>query len=104
MGLVLFGDHAFDADLIAFDKDGTLFDFSASLRPRFLAAVEQLIANLPGQSVIRAALYRTLGYDSASGAFDARGPFCHGDRRGDRLRGNDGPLPTCGAEPRLERV
>ena len=75
MGLVLFGDHAFDADLIAFDKDGTLFDFSASLRPRFLAAVEQLIANLPGQSVIRAALYRTLGYDSASGAFDARGPF-----------------------------
>jgi phosphoglycolate phosphatase len=75
MGLVQFGDHAFDADLIAFDKDGTLFDFGASLRPRFLAGVERLVASLPGQSVIRAALYRTLGYDPATGAFDERGPF-----------------------------
>ena len=78
MGLVQFGDHTFDADLIAFDKDGTLFDFGASLRPRFLAAVEQLIADVPGRSVIRAALYRTLGYDSATGAFDERGPFATG--------------------------
>ena len=75
MGLVLFGNHAFDADLIAFDKDGTLFDFSASLRPRFLAGVEELLAKLPGNSVIRAALFRTLGYDSATGTFDERGPF-----------------------------
>ena len=75
MGLVLFGNHAFDADLIAFDKDGTLFDFSASLRPRFLAGVEELLAKLPGKSVIRAALFRTLGYNSATGTFDERGPF-----------------------------
>ena len=75
MGLVQFGDHAFDADLIAFDKDGTLFDFCASLRPPFLAGVEELLADLRGKSVIRAALYRTLGYNSATGAFDARGPF-----------------------------
>ena len=75
MGFVKFGCYRFDADLIAFDKDGTLFDFGASLRAPFLAGVERLVANFAGQSIVRAELYRTLGYDSATGSFDARGPF-----------------------------
>lgn len=75
MGLVQFGCHTFDADLIAFDKDGTLFDFGASLRAPFLAGVERLVAVFAGQSKVRAELYRTLGYNSATGMFDARGPF-----------------------------
>ena len=75
MGLVQFGSYTFNADLIAFDKDGTLFDFGASLRAPFLAGVEQLVANFAGRSIVRAELYRTLGYNSATGMFDARAPF-----------------------------
>ena len=75
MGLVQFGCRTFDADLIAFDKDGTLFDFGASLRAPFLAGVERLVAGFAGHSKVRAELYRTLGYNSATGMFDARGPF-----------------------------
>lgn len=75
MGLVQFGSNTFDADLIAFDKDGTLFDFGTSLRAPFLAGVERLAANYAGRSSVRAELYRTLGYNSATGKFDARGPF-----------------------------
>lgn len=75
MGLVQFGSYTFDADLIVFDKDGTLFDFGASLRAPFLAGVERLTANFAGRSNVRAELYRTLGYNSATGMFDARAPF-----------------------------
>ena len=75
MALVQFGCYTFDADLIAFDKDGTLFDFGASLRAPFLAGVERLVAHFADQSNVRAELYRTLGYIPATGTFDARGPF-----------------------------
>ncbi len=75
MSLVRFGDHAFDVKLIAFDKDGTLFDFSASWRPKFLAATERLLMHLPNGADVRSALYGTLGYDPASGSFDGYAPF-----------------------------
>ena len=75
MGHVQFGDHAFDAKLIAFDKDGTLFDFNASWRPVFVAAVERLVSQLPKRAEIRAALYRALGYDAASASFSQQALF-----------------------------
>ena len=75
MGFVYFGDHHFDARLIAFDKDGTLFDFNASWRPRFLEAVDRLLAKISHSDVLRTALCGTLGYNIATGDFDEHGPF-----------------------------
>ena len=75
MCLVQFGCYPFDADLIAFDKDGTLFDFGASLRDPFLAGVGRLLPHFADQSNLQTDLFRTLGYDPATGRFDARGPF-----------------------------
>ena len=75
MGLVYFGDHHFDAKLIAFDKDGTLFDFNASWRPPFLEAVERLLAPFSRRAEMHTALCRTLGFDTATGVFGEHGPF-----------------------------
>ncbi|MYC96872.1 MAG: HAD family hydrolase [Caldilineaceae bacterium SB0661_bin_32] len=75
MGLVHFGEHRFDAKLVAFDKDGTLFDFNASWRRTFLQAVESLLAPLSNRTQIRAALYRALGFDAVAGTFNEDGPF-----------------------------
>ena len=75
MGLVYFGEHCFDASLIAFDKDGTLFDFHASWRPRFLEAAERLLSRLTNQTEMRDALFRTLGYNASDGTFEEDGPF-----------------------------
>ena len=75
MGLVYFGDHHFDARLIAFDKDGTLFDFNASWRPKFLKAVDRLLAQISHSDVLRTVLCSTLGYNMATGVFGEHGPF-----------------------------
>ncbi len=75
MGLVHFGEHRFDAKLIAFDKDGTLFDFNASWRRTFLQAVECLLSPFSNRTEIRAALCRALGFDAVAGAFSEDGPF-----------------------------
>ena len=61
MALVQFGCYTFDADLIAFDKDGTLFDFGASLRAPFLAGVERLVAHFTDQSDVRGRTVPHLG-------------------------------------------
>ncbi|MDE0461803.1 MAG: hypothetical protein OXH93_05325, partial [Caldilineaceae bacterium] len=75
MGLVYFGEHCFDASLIAFDKDGTLFDFHDSWRPRFLEAAERLLSGFPDEIEMQDALFRTLGYDASEGTFGEDGPF-----------------------------
>lgn len=75
MGLVCFGEHCFEASLVAFDKDGTLFSFHASWRPRFLRAVDRLLSELPNRNVLEAELFRTLGYNAADGSFGEDGPF-----------------------------
>ena len=75
MGLVYFGEHCFDASLVAFDKDGTLFDFHASWRPRFLGAADRLLSYFSNQSEMRDALFRTLGYNAGDGTFGEDGPF-----------------------------
>ena len=75
MGLVYFGEHCFDAFLIAFDKDGTLFDFHDSWRPRFLEAAERLLFRFSNQTEMQDALFRTLGYNASEGTFGEDGPF-----------------------------
>lgn len=75
MGLVYFGEHCFDASLVAFDKDGTLFSFHASWRPRFLRAADRLLSHFSNQTEMRDALFRTLGYNAADGTFSEDGPF-----------------------------
>lgn len=75
MGLVHFGEHRFDARLVTFDKDGTLFDFNASWRRTFLQAVESLLSPFSNRTEIRAALCRALGFDAVAGAFNEDGPF-----------------------------
>lgn len=75
MGEIFFGARRFDAKLVAFDKDGTLFDFGASWRPAFLKALDSLLAPFPQPAALRRALCRALGYDAGSGAFSEHGPF-----------------------------
>ncbi|MDE0198830.1 MAG: HAD family hydrolase [Caldilineaceae bacterium] len=75
MGLVYFGEHCFDTSLIAFDKDGTLFDFNASWRPRFLEAAERLLYRFSNRTEMQDALFRTLGYNASDGTFGEDGPF-----------------------------
>lgn len=75
MSEIFFGARRFDAELVAFDKDGTLFDFGASWRPAFLKALDSLLAPFPQPAGLRRALCRALGYDAGSGAFSEHGPF-----------------------------
>lgn len=75
MGVVHFGEHCFDARLVAFDKDGTLFSFHASWRPRFLEAVDRLISQFPNRTEMQAALFRSLGYNASAGTFGEDGTF-----------------------------
>ena len=75
MGTIYFGEHCFDASLVVFDKDGTLFDFHASWRPRFLEAADRLLSLFSNRTEIQAELFRTLGYNAAEGTFGEDGPF-----------------------------
>jgi phosphoglycolate phosphatase len=62
MALVQFGNQPFDADLAAFDKDGTLIDFEFMWGRLATAWVEHLTAQA-GDKELRRELYRSLGYD-----------------------------------------
>ena len=62
MALLRFGDLSFDADLVAFDKDGTLIDFEFMWGRLAVAWVEHLTAET-GDKELQRELYRSLGYD-----------------------------------------
>jgi phosphoglycolate phosphatase len=62
LALLKFGDLSFDADLVAFDKDGTLVDFEFMWGRRVVAWVERLAVDTGNQGLKRD-LYRSLGYD-----------------------------------------
>jgi phosphoglycolate phosphatase len=66
-----FGQVLFDADLVVFDKDGTLIDFSMWGE---LATVwiERLSA---GDSGLARDFYRSIGYDAEARRTDPRGPL-----------------------------
>jgi len=60
--LIRFGSTPFDADLVAFDKDGTLIDFEFMWGRIAMAWVEHLVKDDQGES-LRRDLYRSLGFD-----------------------------------------
>jgi HAD superfamily hydrolase (TIGR01509 family) len=62
MALLKFGDRPFDADLVAFDKDGTLIEFEIMWGRLTIAWVEHLMAESADKG-LRQELYRSIGYD-----------------------------------------
>jgi len=57
------GHLPFRADLVIFDKDGTLIDFEYAWGQQTIAGVERLVAAVDGSDILRWDLYRSLGYD-----------------------------------------
>lgn len=87
MANIHFGPRQFDAELVVFDKDGTLIDFSGLWEHYITNAVEALMAAIeddaskhatmldqPPHARIRADLYALLGYDPATHTFDPQSP------------------------------
>lgn len=85
MAPVRFGDMTCDADLVIFDKDGTLTDFAFMWGTRTVAGIEALTAaacrahpELGDGVELRRDLFRTWGYDPASEQFASNGPLLTG--------------------------
>ncbi len=87
MAKVHFGTHTFEADLVIFDKDGTLIDFAelwATYTTRMVEALVKesiegrtgstAITNPPIEEHLRAELYASLGYDPTARRFDSQSP------------------------------
>jgi len=69
------GPLSFDADLVVFDKDGTLIDFEYTWGRLVATSVEGLLAAVQGDDTMRRDLYRTLGYDPQAGRTAGDGPL-----------------------------
>jgi phosphoglycolate phosphatase len=74
MGLLRFGTLSFDADLVIFDKDGTLIDFESMWGRRAELSVKRLAA-AAGNGGLENDLYETLGYDSQRGETRPESPL-----------------------------
>lgn len=75
MALLRFANQTFDADLVIFDKDGTLIDFKYLWAQKTRAGVERLVRAIQGSEALRQALYQTLGYDPDADQFEMQGPI-----------------------------
>lgn len=75
MALVHFGARPFAADLVIFDKDGTLVDFEPLWAAKTDAAVAALVQAVGGDATLAAELHRLLGYDPAARRFDTHSPM-----------------------------
>ncbi len=85
MAIVRFGETEFDADLVIFDKDGTLTDFAFMWGTRTVAAIHALTAAavnldpaLGDGAALQHDLFRTWGYDPATDRFASNGPLLTG--------------------------
>ncbi len=75
---------AFEADLVVFDKDGTLIDFDTLWAGKVRAGVEALVQAACGAwgapprgeraQHLQASLYRAMGYDEGTRSFAPEGP------------------------------
>jgi phosphoglycolate phosphatase len=74
MALLRFGSTAFDTDLVAFDKDGTLIGFDAMWGRLAVAWVEYLTEGI-ADGALGEDLYSSLGYDAAKRRADPEGPL-----------------------------
>ncbi len=74
MAPILFGNRSFHARLVVFDKDGTLIQFNAMWRGRFLEGMAALLADLPRGAELQADFCTAMGYDPDRGAFLEEGP------------------------------
>jgi HAD superfamily hydrolase (TIGR01549 family) len=63
MAVLKFGDSAFEADLVAFDKDGTLVNFEFMWGRLAVAWVKRLVAETGDRALARD-LYLSMGYDA----------------------------------------
>jgi len=68
------GSLPFDADLVVFDKDGTLIDFELMWGRLTVAWVERLTANT-GDEALRQELYCFLGYDPQQQRTEPQSPL-----------------------------
>ncbi len=74
MAVLTFGPVTFDADLVAFDKDGTLIAFDAMWNCLAEFWVEHLTTGA-GDRTLREDLYRSMGYDRPQRKADPQGPL-----------------------------
>ena len=74
MAFIHLGSVSFDADLVAFDKDGTLIDFE-DLWGTLAAAWVERMAEGDEAEELRQELYRTLGYDWQRHRAEPEGPL-----------------------------
>ncbi|MDH3468463.1 MAG: HAD family hydrolase, partial [Gammaproteobacteria bacterium] len=75
MAAVTFGRTCIDAELIVFDKDGTLIDFHHLWGRRAETGVEALVTQLDGGIELRQEIYRALGYDCAARRTRSNSPY-----------------------------
>jgi len=75
MARIVAGTREADVDLVAFDKDGTLIDFYHLWGRKARLAVEAVVADVGAEADLAARLYRSIGYDPASGLAAADGPL-----------------------------
>ncbi|NOX60731.1 MAG: HAD family hydrolase [Chloroflexi bacterium] len=66
---------AFDADLIVFDKDGTLIDFDHYWGQRIRRCGQRLLQQVDGNEALGRALFASLGYEPDTGRTDGDGPL-----------------------------
>jgi phosphoglycolate phosphatase-like HAD superfamily hydrolase len=75
MAMVEAGGLLCDADLVVFDKDGTLLDFEFMWGRLLVAEVAELTADTADRAALASALYRDVGYDPIIRRTLPRGPW-----------------------------
>lgn len=78
MAALIAGATRFDADLVIFDKDGTLLDFDAMWGNLLIGTVQLLTTQIAREQVMAADMYAALGYDPQRRWTDPHSPWAMG--------------------------